>query len=71
MSVVHFEIPADDVKRAQVFYGKAFGWQFDKYPGMDYFRVGTTPSDKNGMPKAPGAIKAAWPSAKGPLRPQS
>ena len=25
-SIVHFEIPADDPKRAGEFYNKAFGW---------------------------------------------
>ena len=35
--VVHFEVPADDVARAQAFYGKAFGWQFQAWDGpMDY-----------------------------------
>jgi len=31
--VVHFEIPADNVERAKLFYEKAFGWQISKYPG--------------------------------------
>ncbi|TMI31920.1 hypothetical protein E6H29_04205 [Candidatus Bathyarchaeota archaeon] len=34
--VVHFEIPADNVERAKTFYKKAFGWQIEKYPGMEY-----------------------------------
>jgi predicted enzyme related to lactoylglutathione lyase len=33
--IVHFEIPADDVKRAQAFYGELFGWQFSNPPGYD------------------------------------
>jgi predicted enzyme related to lactoylglutathione lyase len=33
--IVHFEIPADDVKRAQTFYKKLFGWQFSSPPGFD------------------------------------
>src|SRR5215831_6769173 len=28
-----FEIPADNVERAQTFYGKLFGWKIDKFPG--------------------------------------
>lgn len=55
-SVVHFEIPADNVERAKKFYSKAFGWQLNPTPEMDYTMVGTTPSDKNGMPTKPGAI---------------
>lgn len=35
--VVHFEIPADDVSRAQNFYANTFGWIFQKWEGpMDY-----------------------------------
>jgi len=37
--VIHFEIPAEDTKRAVAFYKKAFGWNISKYPGegMDYW----------------------------------
>lgn len=55
-SVVHFEIPAKDVKRASAFYGKAFGWAFNQFPGFEYWSVGTTMSDKDGRPTSPGAI---------------
>jgi uncharacterized protein len=40
--VVHFEIPAGDTKRAVDFYGKVFGWKFEKWPGpMEYWMVST------------------------------
>jgi uncharacterized protein len=39
-----------------LFYDRAFGWQFSQYPNFEYWRIGTTPSDKNGMPTSPGAI---------------
>ena len=55
-SVVHFEIPAKDVKRASDFYNKAFGWLFNQYPNFEYWMVGTTTSDKNGTPTTPGSI---------------
>lgn len=32
-NVVWFEIPADDVERARMFYSKLFGWKVDKFPG--------------------------------------
>ena len=55
--VVHFEIPADNLERAKSFYQKAFGWQINQYPGMEYHMVGTTPVDqKTQMPTEPGAI---------------
>ena len=56
--VVHFEIPAKNMKRAKGFYEKLFGWKIRPY--MDeYYLAGTTPLDKNRMPKKPGAINGA------------
>jgi uncharacterized protein len=43
-TVVHFEIPADDVERAKKFYEELFGWKIDKLTGstpMDYWLVRT------------------------------
>lgn len=54
--VVHFEVPADDLDRAQKFYQDAFGWQMRPLPEMNYTLVSTTPTGENGMPKDPGAI---------------
>lgn len=57
--VVHFEIPADDVERAKAFYKKTFGWGFSEYkmPGEDsYWMIQTVETDKEKMPKEPGAI---------------
>jgi len=54
--VVHFEIPADDVERAQAFYREAFGWRVNPMPDMNYTIVSTTDTDDNGAPKEPGAI---------------
>jgi predicted enzyme related to lactoylglutathione lyase len=39
--IVHFEIPADDLKRAKKFYEKAFGWKISDPWKMDYFLVET------------------------------
>ncbi len=66
--VVHFEIPADNVKRAQAFYSNAFGWQMNSIPGMNYTMVGTTPSDQNGMPTEPGAINGGMAKRGSPLK---
>ena len=38
------------------FYGKAFGWNFDQFPGFEYWSAVTTASDKNGTPTTPGSI---------------
>jgi predicted enzyme related to lactoylglutathione lyase len=56
-SVVHFEIPADDVARAKEFYSSIFGWQLQDMPEMDYTIVQTADVDETTqMPAAPGAI---------------
>jgi uncharacterized protein len=55
-SIVHFEIPAKDPKRASEFYTKAFGWVIDQFPNFEYWSLGTTMSDKDGRPTSPGAI---------------
>lgn len=56
---MHFEIPADDLNRAQRFYKEIFGWQIHKWPGEGeepYYLIMTVESDEKGMPKIPGAI---------------
>jgi uncharacterized protein len=54
--VVHFEVPADDLERAQRFYADAFGWQMTPIPEMSYTMVQTGPSDQNGRPSESGMI---------------
>ncbi|HSX40023.1 MAG TPA: VOC family protein [Candidatus Saccharimonadales bacterium] len=57
-SVVHFELTADDTKRAQKFYGGVFGWDFTEMGGEygNYIMIHTTETDKEGMPQRKGAI---------------
>lgn len=56
-SVVHFEIPANDVKRAGDFYKKTFGWMTNSLEDMGYTILYTTETDmKNFMIKKVGAI---------------
>src|SRR5262249_58933637 len=39
-SLVWFEIPADDLKRAQKFYSALFGWKINPFPNMqDYWHI--------------------------------
>lgn len=54
--VVHFEIPADDVERAQNFYSNVFGWKMNPIPEMSYCIVHTGPVNDERMPKEPGFI---------------
>jgi predicted enzyme related to lactoylglutathione lyase len=65
--VVHFEIPADDVPRAQAFYREAFGWQVNEVPGMNYTLVSTTETDESGAVTTPGAINGGLMARQGPI----
>jgi predicted enzyme related to lactoylglutathione lyase len=65
--VVHFEIPADDVERAQGFYQQAFGWQINAMPEMGYTMVTTTPSGETG-PTEPGAINGGMLRREAPVQ---
>jgi predicted enzyme related to lactoylglutathione lyase len=48
--VVHFEIPADDPKRAIKFYEKVFDWQFEKWDGpVEYWLIMTGEEDNPGI----------------------
>jgi uncharacterized protein len=44
-TVVHFEIPAQDVEKLSKFYSDVFGWKFKKEPmgEMDYWMISTGP----------------------------
>ena len=60
--VVHFEMPANDLKRMSDFYTKVFGWKAQMLgPEMGYYvMVSTTDTDANGMPQSPGAINGGF-----------
>ena len=54
-TIVHFEIPADDVEKLRKFYSALFGWKIEKMPGpMKYFGIQTVPINDKGMPLRPG-----------------
>jgi predicted enzyme related to lactoylglutathione lyase len=66
-SVVHFEIPADDLARAKKFYSTVFGWRINEIPQMGYVLVGTTEANEQGMPKEPGAINGGMMKRQNPI----
>ncbi|MGA1974881.1 MAG: hypothetical protein ABSG92_04530 [Conexivisphaerales archaeon] len=66
MSIVRFEIPSDDVRRAQRFYRRAYGWTISQYSGMDCFTKCTVPNDENGTLKSRGAINVGLAKRAGP-----
>jgi predicted enzyme related to lactoylglutathione lyase len=49
--VIHFEIQADDINRAILFYQKVFGWTIKKWEGtgMDYWLIMTGPKEEPGI----------------------
>ncbi len=55
-SVVHFEIPARDERRARRFYEEVFGWKTSLVPELKYTIVQTGPTDSRMMLKKPGMI---------------
>ncbi len=54
-TVIHFEIPANDVEKLRGFYEKVFGWKIVQAGGpIEYWVIQTVPTDDNGMLQAPG-----------------
>jgi predicted enzyme related to lactoylglutathione lyase len=48
-SIVHFEIPADNVQRAKKFYERALGWKISDPWKMNYFLVETKEKGQEGI----------------------
>src|SRR5947209_17225164 len=65
--VIHFEIPADDVERAQAFYREVFGWRINSIPDMGYALLNTTDTDGTGAVTTPGAINGGMLARQGPI----
>jgi hypothetical protein len=60
--VVHFEMPAENLKRMSDFYSTVFGWQAQML-GEDmgnYVTVSTIDTDENGHPTIPGTINGGF-----------
>ena len=55
-TVVHFEIPAEDVERLKRFYEGMFSWKITHTPvgSMDYWLIETVPINEKGEPIRPG-----------------
>jgi uncharacterized protein len=70
-TIVHFEIPADDVERAKKFYTDLFGWKIEKWPrtnsgnnsssNMEYLIISTTDSKGNNVSIGGGMMKRQEP----------
>lgn len=62
-TVVHLEIPAEDVERAKAFYTTLFGWQFSNPPGVEDYWVFET--GESGKDLAGGMMQRQDPSQVG------
>jgi predicted enzyme related to lactoylglutathione lyase len=50
-TIVHFEIPSDNLERTKKFYTGLFGWKIEKMPGTgqrEYWTFSTTTNDRGG-----------------------
>src|ERR687889_1215059 len=64
-TIVHFEIPADDIERSRKFYTDLFGWKIEKWPGpvnrdMEYWMI-TTTDEKGNKALGGGMMKRKMP----------
>ena len=54
-TIIHFEIPANNVEKIKKFYEELFGWTITLAPGpIEYWVIQTVPTDENGMLQRPG-----------------
>ena len=54
-TIVHFDIPVDNIERAKDFYEAIFHWKIEKVPGeMPYYLIETT--DLNGQKSVGGGM---------------
>jgi predicted enzyme related to lactoylglutathione lyase len=53
-TIIHFEIPADNVEKLTKFYAELFKWKFEKAEWMDYWLIETVPVDEHGHPARQG-----------------
>ena len=67
-TIVHFEIPSDDIERSKKFYNELFGWNIEKWPGlsegMEYWLISTV-DDKGNKAVGGGMMKRQSPQQQG------
>ncbi len=71
-TIVHFEIPSDDIERSKKFYSELFGWTIEKFQGtdnnmaedMEYYII-TTTDEKGNKALSGGMLKRQNPQQLG------
>jgi predicted enzyme related to lactoylglutathione lyase len=48
-NIAHFDIAADDVERARLFYERVFGWRFEPFGPPDFYLIHTGPTADPGI----------------------
>jgi predicted enzyme related to lactoylglutathione lyase len=66
-TVIHFEIPANNVEKLKTFYEKVLGWKITKssMPNVEYWNISTVPMDEKGNPLRPGVNGGLYPKTLG------
>jgi predicted enzyme related to lactoylglutathione lyase len=62
-TIIHFEIPAENIEKLRKFYSSLFSWKIIHTPveGMDYWIIQTVTTDDKGMPQRPGVNGGMFP----------
>jgi len=69
-TIVHFEIPAEDVEKLKKFYSAVFGWKIEKAVGpMEYWLIQTVPVDEKMTPLRPGVNGGLYKKDRPELKP--
>jgi predicted enzyme related to lactoylglutathione lyase len=53
-TIVHFDVPAEDIESAKKFYSGLLGWKFESFPEMEHNLITTTNLD--GTPGVGGGM---------------
>lgn len=54
-TIVHFDVPVDNIDRAKKFYKELFGWKIERMPGeMEYYGIST--ADETGKEGIAGGM---------------
>jgi len=53
-TIVHFDVPAENIERVKKFYSVLLGWKFESYPEKEYNLITTT--DLEGAPGIGGGM---------------
>ena len=57
--VVHFEVPTDNLVRAQKFYAEVFGWKTTELPELGTVMLEVQTNSEHRRPKRPGSINGS------------